>query len=119
MANIEKVSQTNLVESIEQVRHKVKVLLKDMKEDPSLFEEALRAIRQGTGMAVKPKDAADMYRKSFAMERSKVEGNSHLISANVRVKIADEEEDDADSEQDQLAEQKHNDEMRRTRQRFM
>jgi len=32
--NIEKVTQSNIVEGIEQVRHKMKVVLKDLSEDP-------------------------------------------------------------------------------------
>jgi chromosome segregation ATPase len=85
--NFETVTQVNLVESIELARKKIKVLLKEIKEDTSLYEEAIEAVKSGEGMQRCQNPGANMYRSSFNIERSKIDPNGHLPSSNIRVKL--------------------------------
>jgi hypothetical protein len=45
--NIETINQENLVEGLEQARQKLKLLYKELKKDPELFEEAMSNVQGG------------------------------------------------------------------------
>ena len=45
--NIENINQENLVDGLEQARQKLKLLYKELKSDPEMFEEAMSNVQGG------------------------------------------------------------------------
>ena len=88
--NIDKVSQSNLVEGLEQARQKLKILYKDMKQDPELFEESLVHVKGGNNFDTKKVPRGNFFSKDSAA----------ITNQNVRVKLPDKHDDDEGSDFD-------------------
>jgi hypothetical protein len=117
--NISKVNQDNLVEGLEQSRLKLKILYKDMQQDPKLFEESLAHVKGGGISGQQKKVPRGNYFKNES-------GPPVAVSQNVRVKLPDKDDEDDDMSvvdpDAELAEEemermkiKHQNEMRRTK----
>jgi len=111
---IQKVTQENLVDSLEEARRKMKVLVSEMEEEQDLLAEAMHVITHGSG--TEKKTSTNVFKETYAL------GNKDpIINQNVRVKLPAQEEDPEDeaSDVDPEAELMHQAAMRKTKQRFM
>lgn len=82
-----------MVESLEQARHKMKVMIKELKQDTELFEEALDKIHNGTFNHHSEGIKENMYKSSYNMDKKKIENKGlPQVNQNVRVKLPQEED---------------------------
>jgi len=82
-----------------------------------MLDKAMTAIKQGWVPVKTTVAPSAMYKHSFGLQTAakETDNNTHVLQKNVRVNIAQDEDDKSDdSEEDQLAEQRHNDQMRKS-----
>jgi transposase-like protein len=73
--NINTVTQENMVECLEQSRQKLKLMMKEMKEDPVLYAEAFKHVRgenynSASNYHSKNKKSLEDYKKDAAIMAS-------------------------------------------------
>ena len=75
-----------MVECLEQSRQKLKLMIKEMKEDPKLFEEAMAHLKGG-GIQEKYKKSMNEYNRDAALKSAMTHAAHGAVSQNVRVRL--------------------------------